>query len=180
MYVRLVRDGKPAPDQLEAEPVFGELIIGGGTAFASASNPSAEVVDGTGVTAGNVNGATATVAAGTLAVNRAGKYLVELNLSDFSCGAASGNVQFDVQYAPDGTTFAAFGTTAATGAGGRMQAIRLALTTKESLAISKVQQLVVGGAIRCIVTSAAGNAITLTEGALRLTQIADASPATPT
>lgn len=180
MQVRVVEDGKLAPAGLEAEPVYGELVIGGGTAFASASNPAAEVIDGTGVTAGNVNGVTATIAAGTLEVPRSGKYIVELNLADFSCGTASGNVQFDVQYAPDGTTFAAFGATAATGLGGRMQAIRLALTTKESIAISKVQQLVVGGAIRAIVTSAAGAVITVTEGALRLVQIADASPATPT
>lgn len=180
MQVRLVRDGKLHPDQLEAEAHFGELAIGGGTAFSSASNPSAEVIDGTGVSSGRSNGCTLSATDGTVAVVRAGTYVVELNLADFSCGAASGNVQFDVQYAPDGTTFAAFGTTDATGGGGRMQVIRAAATAKGGVALSKLQRLAVGGKVRAIVTSAAGNAITVTEGMLRVRQLADLSPATPT
>lgn len=180
MQVRLVRDGKVHPDQMEAEAHYGELAIGGGTAFASASNPASEVIDGTGVTDGRSNGCTLALASGTIAVARAGDYLVELNLADFSCGAASGNVQFDVQYAPDGTTFAAFGTTEATGGGGRMQAIRLALTTKESIQIKKLQKMAVGSKVRAIVTSAAGTVITLTEGALTVRQVKDAVPPTTT
>lgn len=179
MDIRLTRDGRLDPDGRTAKPHFGELVIGGGTAFASASNPSAEVIDGTGVSAGRSNGCTLTASAGSIEIDRAGTYLVELNLADFSCGAASGNVEFIPQYAPDGTTYAAFGTTDATGGGGRMSAIRLALTTKESIASSKVQLLKKGSKVRCVVTSAAGNAITVTEGALRVTQLADATVATP-
>lgn len=179
MRVRSVADSKVLPMNAEAKPDYGSLSIGGGTAFASASNPSAEVIDGTGVSAGNSSGVTLSATNGTITVDRDGTYQIELNLADFSCGAASGNVQFDVQYAPDGTTFAAFGTTAATGGGGRMQAIRLALTSKESIAITKPQQMVRGSAIRAIVTSAAGNAITVTEGALTCTQLVDSSTPTP-
>jgi hypothetical protein len=180
MQVRSTLDSKIAPAQLEAEAHRGELILGGGTAFTSAQHPSSEVLDGTGVAAGLSNGCTLSTSAGTIAVARAGKYLCELELQDFSCGAASGNVQFSLQYAPDGTTFAAFSTSAGAGEGGRMQAIRLALTTKESIRLSRVQSLAVGGKVRAIVTSAAGDVITVTEGSLRLTQLSDASPATPT
>jgi hypothetical protein len=180
MQVRSTLDSKIAPAQLEAEAHRGELVLGGGTAFASASNPSAEVIDGTGVSAGASNGCTLSATDGTVTIARAGLYLVELELQDFSCGAASGNVQFTGDYAPDGTTYAAFGATAATGGGGRMQAIRLALTTKESIRLSRVQSLKVGSKVRFTVTSAAGGAITVTEGSLRLTQLSDASPATPT
>jgi hypothetical protein len=179
MDIRLTRDGRLDPDGRTAKPHLGELVIGGGTAFASASNPSAEVIDGTGVSAGRSNGVTLTTSAGTIEIDRAGDYCVELALSDFSCGAASGNVEFNVFYAPDGTTFAAFGATEATGGGGRMSAIRLALTTKESIGISKIQHLKKGSKIRAIVTSAAGNAITCTEGSLSATQLSDATVATP-
>jgi hypothetical protein len=179
MQVRSTLDSKIAPAQLEAEAHRGELVIGGGTAFASASNPSAEVIDGTGVSAGKSNGCTLSTSAGTITIARAGDYLVEFEAQDFSCGAASGNVQFTGDYAPDGSTFAAFDASAA-GGGGRMQAIRLALTTKESIRLSRVQNLKVGSKVRMTVTSAAGNAITVTEGSLRVTQLSDASPATPT
>lgn len=181
MDVRVKNDSKLAPDGLTAKPHFGSLVIGGGTAFASASNPNAEVIDGTGVSAGLSNGITLAAASGTLTVARAGKYMVELNLADFSCGAASGNVQFDVYYAPDGSTFAAFGTDEdADGGGGRMQVIRAAATGKGGATLAKVQHLAVGSKVRAIVTSAAGNAITVTEGALRLVQLADATVPTPT
>ena len=179
MDVRISRDGRLDPNGGTAKPHFGELAIGGGTAFASASNPSAEVIDGTGVSAGRSNGTTLTTSAGTIEIDRAGEYVVNLNIADFSCGAASGNVEFIVQYAPDGTTFAALGATEATGGGGRMSAIRLALTTKESIAISKVQHLKKGSKLRVVVTSAAGNAITVTEGSFSALQIADATVATP-
>lgn len=179
MDIRLTRDGRLDPDGRTAKPHHGELAIGGGTAFASASNPAAEVIDGTGVSAGRSNGVTLTASAGTIEIDRAGEYRVELNLADFSCGAASGNVEFNVFYAPDGSTFAAFGTTEATGGGGRMSAIRAAATGKAGLGISKAQHLKKGSKLRAIVTSAAGNAITVTEGALRVTQIADATVATP-
>lgn len=179
MRVRSINDGKLLPSDAEAKPDFGSLSIGGGTAFASASNPSSEVVDGTGVSAGNSSGVTLSATNGTITIARDGMYQVALNLADFSCGAASGNVQFDVQYAPDGTTFAAFGTTDATGGGGRMQAIRAAATSKDGLLLNKPQHLVANSAVRAIVTSAAGGAITVTEGALTAVQLKDASTPTP-
>jgi hypothetical protein len=164
----LLRDAEgaivaPSGIQANATGCVGHLIYGGGTAFASASNPSAEVLDGTGVVAGsNLFGVTATVSAGTLTVARGGDYEIELNLADFSCGAASGNVQFDVY-----VNGAAFGTT------NRMQAIRVAATAKGGLSIQKIQRLAAGDAISVIVTSAAGNVITVTEGCLLVKQLKD-------
>lgn len=168
---------KPHPDRWSVG-AWGELIIGGGTAFTSAANPNAEVIDGTGVTLGRDYRVTGTISAGSLATEEAGDYLVELDLFDFSCQTASGNVQFTLQYAPDGVTYAAFDATDA-GGGGRMQAIRLALTTKESIRVCGVQHLNGGGKVRAVVTSAAGDAITITEGRLRITKIADNNPVTP-
>lgn len=179
MDIRLTRDGRLDPDGRTAKPHFGELVIGGGTAFTSAQHPSSEVIDGTGVSSGRSNGCTLTTSAGSIEIDRAGDYLVDLQLADFSCGAASGNVQFTLQYAPDGTTYAAFSTTEATGGGGRMQAIRLALTTKESIRVSRVQHLKKGSKVRAIVTSAAGDVITVTEGSLLVKQLSDATVATP-
>lgn len=167
----------PHPD-LWSSGAFGELIIGGGTAFASAQHPSSEVIDGVGVTVGRQYKCTGTLASGKIAVDHAGDYLVELDLFDFSCGAASGNVQFTLQYAPDGSTFAAFDATDA-GGGGRLQVIRLALTTKESIRVSGVQHLNANSAVRAIVTSAAGDIITITEGRLRVRKVADNDPVTP-
>lgn len=148
-----------------AAPACGELVYGGGTAFASASNPAAEVLDGTGVTVGgNSLGVTEDATAGTLTIGRTGDYDVELVLADFSSGTASGNVQFDVQ--KDGATFA---TTK------RMQAIRVAATAKAGLVIKKRQRLTKGNVLRTVVTSAAGAVQTVTEGVLRVTQVKDIS-----
>lgn len=158
--IRVNNDGELHPDGLNAAPQHGELVIGGGTAFASASNPNAEVIDGTGVAAGQSKGATLSATNGTITIDRAGTYEVELNLADFSCGAASGNVQFDVQKNAGAFTR-------------RMQAIRAAATGKGGLVIKQRQALVKGDVVRAIVTSAAGNAITVTEGILRVTQVTD-------
>jgi hypothetical protein len=155
---------------------YGELIIGGGTAFSSAANPSAEVVDGTGVTLGRQFRVAGTIASGKLVPQDEGDYLVEFELYDTSDQTASGNVQWDVQYAPDGTTFAAFSATETAGGGGRMQAIRAAATAKKGIRLAKVQRLVANSAVRAVVTSAAGDAITITEGALRITKLADSDP----
>jgi hypothetical protein len=157
-------DGK----EVNATGCVGHLIYGGGTAFASASNPAAEVLDGTGVVAGsNLFGVAADVAAGTLTVARGGDYEIELNLADFSCGAASGNVQFDV-----------YVNAAAIASTNRMQAIRVAATAKGGLSIQKVQRLAAGDAVSVVVTSAAGNAITVTEGSLLVKQLKDRLPLT--
>ena len=41
--------GNQPQGDLWSTGAYGELVIGGGTAFASGSNPNAEVIDGTGV-----------------------------------------------------------------------------------------------------------------------------------
>ncbi len=168
---------QPQPDSFSTG-AYGELVIGGGTAFTSAQHPNAEVVDGTGVTLGRQFRVAGAIASGTLQVQDAGDYLVELELSDHSEGAASGNIQYTLQYAPDGAagTFAAFSTVETAGGGGRLQTIALALTTKERLGISGVQRLNGGGAVRAIVTSAAGDVCTITEGRIRVTKVADVDP----
>lgn len=165
MKIRVTEDGDLHPELLNAKPHYGQLIYGSGTAFASASNPNAEVLDNDGgsVVAGVSNGCTLSADNGTITIVRPGDYDVELVLADFSCGAASGNVQFDVQKGG-----AAFGTT------NRMQAIRAAATSKGGLVVKKRQTLARGDVLRVIVTSAAGNAITVTEGTLTATQVTDA------
>jgi hypothetical protein len=157
----------PEPKVADRHKVMGDygcLIYGGGTAFASASNPSAEVVDGTGVVAGRSNGVTLSATDGTITIDRPGDYVVELALSDFSCGAASGNVQFDVQ-----KNGASFTTT------DRMQVIRVAATAKAGVTLRKQLTLAKGDVLRTIVTSAAGNAITVTEGSLTVQQLTDSA-----
>lgn len=158
---------------------YGELIIGGGTAFQSAANPSAEVIDGTGVVVGHQFRVTGTLASGTLVPASAGFYLVELDLFDTSDQTASGNVQWDVQYAPSNGasgTFAAMTTTDTAGGGGRMQAIRAAATAKKGVRLAAIQKLNANSAIRAVVTSAAGDVITITEGRLRISKVADINP----
>lgn len=147
---------------MNATACHGELIIGGGTAFASASNPASEVIDGTGVAAGRSYGTTLDAAAGTITVLESGDYDVELVLADYSSGVASGNVQFDAQV--DGAA-----------ASSRIQAIRAAATAKAGLALKKRVALVKGQAVRAIVTSAAGGVQTITEGVLRVTQVSTLS-----
>lgn len=147
---------------LNASPAGGQLLFGGGTAFTSASNPSAEVLDGTGVNAGaSPLGVSLDATAGTITINRSGFYLVSLALHDFSCGAASGNVQFDVQV----------NSADISGTGMRLQVIRAASTAKAGVTMEKVVSLKKGDVVRTIVTSAAGTVITVTEGTLRVTQI---------
>lgn|GEM_PF-6814423 len=158
---------------------FGELVLGAGTAFASAQHPASEVVDGTGVTLGRSFRVTGAIATGTLVAESAGDYLVELEISDFSEGAASGNIQYTVQYAPSGGAagvFAALSATETAGGGGRMQVIRAASTAKKGFTLSAVQRMNTNSAVRAIVTSAAGDVCTVTEGRLRITKIADIDP----
>ncbi len=148
-----------------AAPACGELVYGGGTAFTSASNPAAEVIDGTGVAVGGLSlGVTENATNGTLTITRTGDYDVELNLADFSSGTASGNVQFDVQ--KNGAAFS--GTS-------RMQVIRVAATAKAGVIVKKRQRLKKGDVLRTVVTSAAGAVQTVTEGVLRATQVKDIS-----
>lgn len=156
---------------------YADLLIGGGTAFTSAQHPAAEVIDGTGVTLGRSHRCTGLVSAGSITVEDAGDYEVTLTINDFSCGAASGNIQFDIQYAPDGVTYAAMSATETAGGGGRMQALRLALTTKESITVGpRTQRLAGGSKVRCIITSAAGDVITITEGILSVVKKSDTNP----
>jgi hypothetical protein len=162
MDLRVNSDGQLSPSvRQNTTPAFGELVIGGGTAFASGSNPSDEVIDGTGVTAGASSfGTTVSATDGTITVNRPGIYDIELNLEDFSSGTASGNVQFSVQKNAAALTV-------------RMQAIRVAATAKAGLSIKKRQVLAKGDVIRAVVTSAAGAVQTITEGRLSVVQVAD-------
>lgn len=166
---------KPHPD-LWSVGAYAQLILGGGTPFASGSNPTAEDLKATGVSLGRSYRATPLVSAGTITIIEAGDYEVEINLFDHSEGSASGNVEFDIVYAPDGVTFAAFAATDATGGGGRMQALSLALTTKERLVCKKIQKLFAGSKIKAQVTSAAGGVCTVTDGILSVTKLADTSP----
>jgi hypothetical protein len=161
MDIRSNIDGGIVAPGVNATPAFGSLIIGGGTAFASASNPSAEVIDGTGVAAGASFGTTVDATAGTVTIVRPGRYKVGLTLSDYSSGTASGNVQFDVQV--NGAAAAS-----------RLQAIRVAATAKDGLVLGpKVLTLAKGDVIRAVVTSAAGTVQTVTEGILLVEQVAD-------
>lgn len=155
---------------------FAELLIGGGTPFASGSNPSAEDVKGTGVSLGRSFRCTGSVSAGTITVTDAGIYKVILEINDHSEGAGVGNIQYDVVYAPDGVTFAAFSATETAGGGGRMQSLSLALTTKERAGVSRIQLLNGNSKVKVQVTSASGNVCTITDGMLRVEKVADLDP----
>lgn len=160
---------------------YGELIYGGGTAFATAADPTAgEVIDGTGVVVGNQFRVVGALATGTLVATSAGDYLVELEIFDHSEGSATGNVTWAVEYAPSGGatgTFAAMTTAETVGGGGRMQAIMLALTTKERVRVSAIQRMQGNSAVRAtVLSSGACGVVTVTEGRLRITKIADVDP----
>lgn len=155
---------------------YAELLIGGGTAFTSSANPSAVDVKGTGVSSGRLYRMSLDATAGTITATDAGDYEVGFALDDHSEQTASGNVQYTLVYAPDGVTFAAFSATETAGGGGRMQAIALALTTKERLHCTRIQRLNSGSKIKLQVTSAAGDVCTITEGRIFARKVADVDP----
>lgn len=176
--VRRAKSGARVEPDLFSVGAGAELLYGGGTPFASSSNPAAVDVKATGVSLGRSFRASGTVSTGVLNVVDAGIYEVSLMLDDHSEGSASGNVQYDVVYAPDGVTFAAFSATETAGGGGRMQALSLALTTSERLHCSRWQLLNGGSKVLLRVTSAAGGVCTITDGRLRITKIFDVDPPT--
>lgn len=168
MDIRVNGDGQVQPSPRgNATPAYGVLLIAGATPFVTASNPAAEVLDSAGagsggVTAGSAFGVTQTIASGLLTIVRPGVYDVELDLEDVSCGAGSGNVAFSVL--KNGAAFSGSDV---------MTVTKAAATAKAGMRIKRRVALTKGDTVSATVTSAAGNAITITGGTLSVTQVAD-------
>lgn len=154
---------------MNATPAFGVLLIAGATPYVTADIGSTnEVLDSTGggsggVTAGSAFGVTQTIATGLLTVQRSGYYEVELEVTEFSNGAAVGNVTFSVE--KNSAAFSGEDVLATT---------RAAATGKAGLSLKGVRQLKTGDTIRAkVADSGAGGAVTITKGYLKIKQIAD-------
>jgi hypothetical protein len=165
---------KPHPDRWSVG-AFGELTY---VSFASANPAATEAIDNTTteVVAARDYRVTPAVTAGTLTVEEAGEYLVELSIADFSSGSATGNITFYVEYAPDGVTFAALDATDA-GGGGAMSVTRAASTAKAGVTLSAVQHLNGRSKVRGMVTASGASGITtVTTGRFRIVKLADNNP----
>lgn len=170
MLVRMNQDGKEfsGTGPVNATPAFGELILAGATPGVIATGSSAEVYDSAlstsgGCVAGAAYGVTQTIASGLLTIVRAGVYEVGLDLQDFSCTTATGNVAFDVQK-----------NAAAIAGDNVMKLTNLAAVGKSSASMKRFLTLAKDDTIRVVVT-AASTVVTVTGGRLYVKQIADAS-----
>lgn len=170
MRARLNADGGLFSPGINCGPDYGELTIGGGTAFASASNPTAEVIDGTGVAAGNSSGLTMSATTGLITVRRPGLYLVYLSIGQISSASASGVITLAVQK-----------NTAAVAPRITAKLLQPAVVDNfMSANCMRVVSLTKGDTIRAVVTGTTGGIITIEEGVLGVCQLLDLPAVTVT
>lgn len=172
MRLRTNYDGGEAFPGANCDPHFAELILGGNvSAFTSASPPTDEPIDGTGVAAGESFGCTMSATDGTITIVRAGNYLVSLNLGDVEITTGDGTAVFEVKKAPitAPSTFAALA-----------QRLRIKVVADEtglvnmSASRQKVVALAKGDVLRAEVTGTASGAVILADGGLVVVQLTDA------
>lgn len=159
-------DGRLDPNGLGAPLVCGEIAL---VAWASAANPTAEVLDQ--ATAQLVTtlaqGVTIDLTAGTITILRAGNYELSLNLSKVSSASASGVMDFSFQ--KNGSALVPAVTL------GLLQPA-VAANSMSAHAIGVVP-LVAGDVIRAVVTGTVGGVITVASGRIRVRMLSDATPA---
>ncbi len=170
MRARLNSDGGQMSPGVNADPQFGELVYGGGTAFTSGSSPTAEAVKGTGVAAGETFGCVLSATDGTIVIDRPGNYLVILDLGDAEATTGDGTFMAEVLKAPASapSTFAAFTK--------RMRASFVADETGlVNLSASRVmvKQLKKGDVLEVALTGTSSGALVINEGGLTVVQLTD-------
>lgn len=144
---------------------YGELWIGGGTAFASGADPTAEVIDGTGVAAGRSNGAVLSATAGTITIERSGVYDVGFMLQDIAPASASGVMTVELQ--KDSAAFTQ-----------RVRAKTIAPAAAANsvcMFASQRVHLERGAVLRAVITGTVGGIITIADGVIYAHQVPDAS-----
>ena len=166
--VRMNDDGGLVPPGMNADGDYGTLRIGGGTDFDTASNPTNEVIDGTGVAAGLAFGCTLDATAGTITVNRTGVYELYLNLSEVSAASASGVITANLQ-----KNSAAFSPPIT----GKLLQPAVAANFMD-LNVRRIVSLVKNDVIRAVLTGTTGGVIKVEHGELGLVQLSDAELAT--
>lgn len=158
---RALDDSKIHPDKLGKPLVLGQLAF---TAWASASNPTAEVLDGSGVSSLSELGCTNSTTNGTITVPRDGLYRLVLNLGKVSSASASGVMDFTIQ-----KNSAALSPTSCT-----LGLLQPAVVNNSmSARCEQVIALVKGDVIRAVVTGTVGGIITIAAGTLSVEMLGD-------
>lgn len=157
---RSLDDSKVHPDKLGKPLVIGQLRF---KTWASAANPTAEVLDGTGVTSLVALGTTNTTTAGTIDVPRDGVYRLRLALGQVSSASASGVMTFALQ-----------NNSAALSAPCILKLLQPAVAANFMSGVcEQVVSLVKGDSIRAVVTGTVGGVITVEEGVLTVEMLGD-------
>lgn len=161
VYVRAISDAARTPDPLaQAKPDYGELVVGGGTAFQSAST-AAETVKGTGVAAGNSSGATLSATDGTITIVKPGVYRVGFACHDYITGNSGVVI---AKLLKNGSAFTKRIQAKSTAAGTAVQQSGLSASRREVLAKGDVLTLTVETSV---------GTVTLTEAEIWAEQITD-------
>jgi len=166
--VRLNDDGGLASPGLNADGDYGSLRIGGGTDFDTASDPTNEVIDGTGVAAGLAFGCAVDATAGTITISRPGVYRLDLNLSEVSSASASGVITVSLQ--KNGAAFSPPIT-------GKLLQPAVAANFMD-LNIRRIVSLTKNDTVRAVVTGTTGGVIKVEHGELSVEQLSDLELAT--
>lgn len=161
---RNIDDSKVNPDGFGKPLVLGEI---GFVAWASAANPTDEVLDQNGAQLINLNeiGVDVNLTNGTLEAPRDGRYRVRLNLFTVSAASASGLMEFFVQ-----KNSAALSDVLST------KLLQPAVAANfMSASCERVLSLVKGDLMRVVVTGSVGGVITIARGSFSLEMLSDAT-----
>lgn len=165
---RDIDSGIVSPDRFGRPLVLGEIAL---VAWASASNPTDEVIDQSGAQLVSLNalGVTLDLTNGTLEAPRDGRYEFRLELFTVSSASASGVMEFFAQ-----KNTAALSTVLSCKLLQPDVAANFMYT-----GFSRVLSLVKGDKMRCVVTGSVGGIITVARGCMRLMQVSDSTAYTP-
>lgn len=162
--VRLNNDNLPAAPGLNADPDFIDVFV---EAWASASNPTAEVVDTAAaeLVLGESYGMTLALATGLITVNRPGRYLVGFNFGQVSSASASGVIEFQLQKNSANLSNTCLA-----------KILEPAVAANfVSMAASRVLTLAKGDTLRVVCTGTVGGIITVQRGNIYAMQLSDQS-----
>lgn len=165
--VRVNADNLPAAPGLNCDPDFGQLLItSDGSAFASASNPTAADVKGTGVVAGASYGVTLDATNGLLTVKRPGTYEVGFAMGQISSASASGVITLELQKNAASLSKKCISKILEPAVGNNFMAMGNSQI---------VTGVAAGDVFKLVITGTVGGVITITEGSITVKQLADAT-----
>lgn len=160
--VRLNADNAPAPPGLNADPDFIDVFVEG---WASAANPTAEVVDTAAaeLVLGESYGMTLALATGLITVVRPGRYLVGFDFGQVSSASASGVIEFQIQKNSANLTNTCLS-----------KVLQPAVAANfMSMNACRVLTLAKGDTIRVVCTGTVGGVVTITRGCIYAQQLSD-------